>query len=130
METQQRHAIEIEELFAPIPVRRLRLFEDEIVGTERLAQLGTELFATDDPAGFWFDGRPNRFSRGENGQFTLEIDLPFVTAEELQLHREKDDLIVRVGNFKRHVPLPRAVRRLPHKKARISQKVLYITFGD
>lgn len=130
METQQRHAIEIEEMFAPVPVRKLRLFDDEIVGSDRLAILARELFASDDPAGFWFDGRPNRFERSENGQYILEIDLPFVTAEELELHREKDDLIVRVGNFKRHVPLPRAVNRLPHKKARISQKVLYITFGE
>jgi len=117
-------------MFAPVPVRKLRLFDDEIVGIDRLAKLAHELFTSDDPAGFWFDGRPNRFVRGENGEYTLEIDLPFVTAEELQLHREKDNLIVRVGNFKRHVPLPRAVSRLPHKKARISKKVLYITFGE
>ena len=36
---------------------------------------------------------------------------------------------VRVGNFKRQVQLPRAVRRLAHKKARISGGKLYNEFG-
>jgi len=127
-ETQQRHFEHIEELFAPVPVRKVRLFEDEVLGTERLTQLANELFAGLDPAGIWHSERPSRFVRGDDGNYVLRVELPFVSAQELQLHREKDDLIVRVGNFKRHVPLPRALRRLAHKKARISRGVLYITF--
>ncbi len=129
-DTQRRHVAEIEEIFAPVPVCKLRLFEDEILGTERLGRLGEELFAEKDPVGIWFSKRPNRFVRGENGNYIVEIDLPFVSAAELNLHREKDDLIVRVGNFKRHIPLPRAIRRLKHKKAKISAGILYITFAD
>ena len=129
-QTQQRHFAEIEELFAPIPVRKVRLFDDEVLGIERLTQLADELFSGVDPVGVWYSAQPNRFIRGNDGEYELQIDLPFVTAGELQLHREKDDLIVRVGNFKRHVPLPRAVARLAHKRARINQGVLYVTFGE
>lgn len=129
MLTQKKHVAEIEEMFAPVPVRKVRLFEDEILGLERLKALGDELFAGLDPAAIWYDTPPDRFVRGENGEYVLQIRLPFVSAAELQLHREKDDLLVRVGNFKRQVQLPRAVRRLDHKNARISGGMLYITFG-
>jgi len=108
----------------------VRLFEDEVLGKKRLTKLADELFVGLDPAGIWFDSPPNRFVRSDGGDYVLQVDLPFVSAGELQLHREKDDLIVRVGNFKRHVPLPRAMRKLAHKKAKISGGVLFITFGE
>ncbi|MCK5642187.1 MAG: TRC40/GET3/ArsA family transport-energizing ATPase, partial [Gammaproteobacteria bacterium] len=127
--TQKKHLREIEEIFAPVPVRKVRLFEDEILGIERLNTLSGELFADLDPAAIWYDSPPDRFTRGENGEYLLQMHLPFVSAAELQLHREKDDLIVRVGNYKRQVQLPRVVRRLAHKKARISGGELYIEFG-
>ncbi len=127
--TQKKHLGEIAEMFAPVPVRKVRLFEDEILGIERLNALSEELFTDLDPAAIWYDSPPDRFTRGENGEYLLQMHLPFVSAAELQLHREKDDLIVRVGNYKRQVQLPRAVRRLAHKKARISGGKLYIEFG-
>jgi arsenite-transporting ATPase len=130
MLTQKKHLGEIAEMFAPVPVRKVRLFEDEILGIERLNTLSEELFVDLDPAAIWYDSPPDRFTRGENGEYLLQMHLPFVSAAELLLHREKDDLIVRVGNFKRQVQLPRAVRRLAHKKARISGGTLYIEFGD
>ena len=129
LRTQKKHLQEIEEMFAPVPIRKVRLFEDEILGLDRLERLSRELFAGLDPAGIWHDAPPDRFVRSDDGRYVLEIRLPFVGADELQLHREKDELIVRVGNFKRQVQLPRAVRRLAHKKAKISAGILYITFG-
>ncbi len=127
-ETQRKYAAEIESMFAPVPVVKLRLFDDEILGLDRLGILANELFTKHDPAAVWYDRPPDRFERGENGEYLLKVQLPFVSAGELRLHREKDELIVRVGNFKRQVPLPRALRRLSHKKARISDGSLYITF--
>ncbi len=128
LQTQKKHLQEIEEIFAPVPIRKVRLFEDEILGVDRLNALGRELFAELDPAAIWYDTPPDRFTRGEHGEYLLEMHLPFVSAPELQLHREKDELIVRIGNFKRQVQLPRAVRRLAHKKAKIIGGTLYITF--
>jgi arsenite-transporting ATPase len=128
-QTQKKHLAEIEEMFAPVPVRKVRLFKDEILGISRLQTLGDELFAGLDPGAVWYDAPPDQFIRDDAGDYVLRMQLPFVTAEEIQLHREKDQLIVRVGNFKRQVQLPRAVRRLAHKKARIAGGTLYITFG-
>lgn len=129
LQTQKKHLAEIEEIFAPVPIRKVRLFEDEILGLDRLRVLGEELFAGLDPAAIWYSAPPDQFARGDHGEYVLEMQMPFVSAAELQLHREKNELIVRVGNFKRQVQLPRAIRRLAHKKARISGGTLYITFG-
>ena len=48
----------VEEQFAPVPVRTVPFFDKEMVGVERLAELGRALFGDSDPSQFLYRGRP------------------------------------------------------------------------
>ena len=62
--------------------------------------------------------------------YRLELTLPFVRKEEIDLTRQPEELVVRVGSFKRHVPLPRAVARLKTVGAKMDGSRLRIQFAE
>jgi arsenite-transporting ATPase len=127
--TQARHAAQITEYFHPVPVARLPLFADEVIGRVRLEEAAARLYGDSDPTQFYLNAPPYAFAK-ENGGYRLEMNLPFVQKNEIDITRETDDLVVRVGSFKRHVPLPRTVARLRTGSARMDGTRLRIQFVE
>ncbi len=127
-ETQERWIRAVEEFFAPVPVWRVPLFQDEVLGTERLKRLGKELYGSRDPAKQFFDQPPYRF-RKVNGNYHLEMRLPFVSAEQVDLYKKLDELVIRVGGYKRHIALPQRVARCEPLSARVRNGELVVIMG-
>ena len=89
-----------------MPVRTVPFFDHEMVGLERLAQLGQALFGDSDPQEFLYRGRPYWVERDDGG-YTLSVELPFATREEISLSRSADELVLQVGAWRRNLVLPR-----------------------
>lgn len=104
------HLATIEDGFAPTPVLRAPLFDDELVGVAGLARLGSTLYADHDPTAVLHHDDPIDVEATAEGHL-LTIPLPFADRDDLDLHRRGTDLHVRVGGLKRTVPLPAALRR-------------------
>jgi arsenite-transporting ATPase len=128
-EAQARYLPLVEEQFAPVPVRTVPFFEREMVGVERLRELGTALFAQADPAEFLYRGRPYRVERAADG-FHLIVELPFISREEVALSRKGDELVLQVGAWRRNIVLPRLLLNAPTLGAKMEQQVLTIRFGE
>jgi arsenite/tail-anchored protein-transporting ATPase len=107
-EAQARYRPLVDESFAPVPIRSAPFFAQEVVGDEMLRQLGAAVFAADDPTAVFFRGRPYAVRREGSG-WVLELELPFASREEVQLSRLGDELLVRVGSWRRNLILPRAL---------------------
>ena len=95
-EAQARYLPMVEEQFGPVPVRTVPFFDHEIVGISRLAELGRALFADSDPSAFLYRGRPYSVQR-EDGGYTLSVELPFASKDEISLSRSADELLLQVG---------------------------------
>ena len=54
--------------------------------------------------------------------------MPFTVKTDLALHREGEHLIVRIGSFKRHIPLPRELIPAKVKSAKIEEGWLRVRF--
>ena len=83
-QTQSRHRAMVEERFAPVPIKELPLFRDEVVGFERLDEMGEVLFGSDDPAQVFFRGRTQQIERTPDG-YILSLPLPFVEKGDVNL---------------------------------------------
>ena len=76
------HAVQREQLelvgagFAPVPMLSAPYFAAEVIGAERLDELGDALFADHDPAAVLHDRLAQELSMN-NGNATLRLDLPF-----------------------------------------------------
>ena len=63
-----------------------------------------------------------------NGGYRLKLKLPFITKKNVELNKFVDELIVRIGSFKRHIMLPRQVASHNPVKAKLKQQYLHIYF--
>jgi arsenite-transporting ATPase len=127
-QTQARHRTMVEEHFAPVPIRELPLFRDEVVGLDRLGEMGRALFGDDDPTQVFFHGRTQQIERTDDG-YILAIPLPFVEKGDVQLLHVGDELLVQVGHFRRNVILPRTLVGLSTRGAAFGGDTLKIRFG-
>ncbi len=123
------HLAAIEEGFAPLPVLTAKLADDELVGVDALRRFAAGLYGDDDPAARRHTGSPMRVRR-LRGKHVLELDLPFADKDELDLGRRDDELLVRVGPYRRAVVLPDSLRRRPVEGATLRKGRLAVTFGE
>jgi arsenite-transporting ATPase len=127
-ETQERWTQAIEEFFSPVEVWRVPLFQDEVLGTERLRTLSKALFSGRDPAESFYHEAPYRF-RKVDGNYQLHLRLPFVSGKDVSLHKNVDELIIRIGPVKRHISLPQRMARLEPLSARVKDGELVVVLG-
>jgi arsenite-transporting ATPase len=123
--TQERWIRRVEEFFSPVPVWRVPMFRDEVLGVERLKRLGRALHGSSDPAKRYFDQAPYSF-RKVNGDYHLHLRLPFVQAEHVDLYKKLDELVIRVGGYKRHIALPQRVAHCEPESARVKDGELVV----
>lgn len=123
--TQKRHLEEMEALFAPVPVYRVPMLEDEVVGEERLSILADLIYADRDPSHVFFKEKPYEFLQ-EGGDYIVKLRAPFLTKEGLSLLKSEGELIIRWGNFKSHIMLPRKLRGYEPSGARIESGHLFV----
>ncbi|MBI2887543.1 MAG: ArsA family ATPase [Chloroflexi bacterium] len=124
----QRHYSQLAlESFAPVPIRRVPLMSQEVVGLEMLRRVSDALYGDDDPTGFYFTGQGREFLR-ENGRQLLQIRLPFVEKGDIGLTQSGDELTVRVGNQQRNIILPHALAALEVDEAKLEDDRLRVYF--
>jgi len=105
------------------------LFADEVVGMARLQEVAEALYQGADPTQFSMQEPPYTFTK-DGETYTLALHLPFVHKEEIAITRQQENVVVRIGSFKRHVPLPRAVSRLKTAGAKMDGSRLVIRFVE
>ena len=121
------HLATIDEGFAPVPVLRVALQPDEPVGLDALRSFADALYGDDDPTARFGVSDPLRVSQ-RGGGAVLEIDLPFTDREEIELGRRGDELLVRVGPYRRAMILPDSLRRRSVAGARLQDGRLEVEF--
>ncbi|MBI4870271.1 MAG: ArsA family ATPase [Candidatus Riflebacteria bacterium] len=129
LQTQTRHVDEIERHFQPLPVFRVPLFDDEIVGVDGLGRLGDALYGSSDPGRIFFKTKPLTL-RKSKGTYALTLYLPFVKSGDVELSRVGEELVIRIGSFNRHVPLPRSIPRRAKVSAKLEDGHLKVTFTE
>ncbi len=117
--------------FYPIPIKRVRLFSNELRGVSMLEDYAKELFGDDDPSRIFFNGDVFSFDYS-NDTFSVRIKVPFTSKDDFELERIGDQLTVRVrgvtGNVVNIIPLPSATVGMRLDKARLQDSMLIVTF--
>lgn len=127
-EIQAEHLESIEEGFADIDIRRLRLFGEEMVGPDRLRTVGEELFGDTDPTIKLSEGRPFRVE-DDGDNVVLIVGMPFVEHSDVDVMRHEHELFVTVGPYRRSIVLPDSLRRRHVLRAKLTEGELRVTFG-
>ena len=128
IEREREELATIESSF-PVPIHRVSLRPLEVVGIEALEAVARDLFAELDPAAHLSTARPIRVRR-RGGRTRMEIDLPGITKEEIDVVLKGTDLHLRVRDTRRMISLPESVVGRSIEKVRLREPVLEIVFGE
>jgi len=126
---QKGHLDTIDDAFPEIPRLWLRLFDDEMVGVDRLRFMATELYGDQDPIKDFVATTPFRIVDA-NGGVSMEVDIPFVEKSELDVYRNGHEIYIQVGPYRRSFILPDALHRREVTRARLDDGTLTVSFSD
>ena len=127
---QQYHLGEAKDFFNPVPIFPVDLFAGEVIGYNDLKQLAERIYQNENPLQRFYEDEPYRLIK-QNGKYRLQLKLPFVTKKDVELNKLHEELVIRIGGFKRHILLPRQVASLDAVKAKMEGEYLNVLFeGD
>ena len=121
---------EIDSYFEPVPVTRIPLFPQEVLGVDRLKQVAEVLYPGDeDPAAVTRTNRPYTFEK-TNDQYSVKLELPFAVKGEVGLFKKGDELVVEIGTLRRHIGLPNTMAALVPGRAKLENRILTIEMKE
>ncbi len=126
--SQGRYSELARHYFHPVPVLPVNLFQGEILGRRRLAALAAAIYGERNPLDRFFEEELYRLVK-EDGRYRLQLKLPFVVRESVELSKVSDELILRIGSYKRHIMLPKPLLSAASVTARVDPPYLNILFG-
>jgi arsenite-transporting ATPase len=124
----QKHYMDIaKDYFSPIPIFPVNLFKNEVLGYDRLKSLAVQIYGQRNPLDRFYVGQPYDLAK-QDGVYCLKLKIPFASKGDLELNKVSDELIVRIGSFKKHILLPRHVAASKSVKAKREEEYLNVCF--
>lgn len=127
-ESQEQYRQEIHADFMPLPVKEVPLYSEEMCGLPALERLKETLYKDEDPSQIYYKENTIRIVQ-ENNQYSLELYLPGIAKDQIQLSKTGDELNVRIGNHRRNMVLPQALAALQPSGAKMEDDYLKIKFS-
>ncbi|MEB3160417.1 MAG: TRC40/GET3/ArsA family transport-energizing ATPase [Synechocystis sp.] len=126
---QQVYKQEIYDNFHPLPVKEVPLFSEEMCGLAALERLKETLYKDEDPSQVYYKENTIRIVQNDQ-DYSLELYLPGIPKEQIQLNKTGDELNIRIGNHRRNLVLPQALAALTPAGAKMEEDYLKIRFAD
>jgi arsenite/tail-anchored protein-transporting ATPase len=127
-ENQEKYRLEIHEDFHPLPVKEVPLYAEELCGLAALDRLKETLYGDEDPSQVYYKETTMRVVQEASNQYSLELYLPGIAKDQIQLNKTGDELNVRIGNHRRNMVLPQALAALQPTGAKMDEDYLKIKF--
>ena len=125
---QKAHLDTVDDAFADVHRLRLRLFDDEMVGVDRLRTMAAELYGDLDPIADFTAASP--FEIVDDGDdVVLRMAVPFADKGEVDLRRHGNELYVQVGPYRRSLILPDTLQRRTVAGATLADGRLHVRFA-
>jgi arsenite-transporting ATPase len=126
--SQQEYRREIHENFRPLPVKEVPLYSEEMCGLPALERLKETLYADEDPTQVYYQEQTIKVIQNQD-HYSLQLYLPGVSKDKIELSKTGDELHVRIGNHRRNLVLPQALAALEPSGAKLEEDYLKIRFG-
>lgn len=124
----QNHYIkEMERTFENVPIYKIPWYDIDVNGFEPLDKIVNDALQYNDI----FDIKhivQNETYEKIDETYLLTIFLPGVKKEEMVIHQSASDLIIKIDNFKRSIPIPGILRSYEISSAKVDDSKLKIVF--
>jgi arsenite-transporting ATPase len=128
-ESQKQYCEQILTDFHPLPVKKVPLYSEEMCGLAALERLKNTLYTDEDPTQVYYKENTMRVVE-ENNQYRLDLYLPGIPKQNIELTKTGDELNIRIGNHRRNLVLPQALSLLQPAGAKMEDDYLKIRFAS
>lgn len=125
---QGNYLEEIKNVFCDIPTFKIKWYDSDLNGVEYLNKIARDSLNDKDIFKVLKKTENEIFKKLEAG-YSLSVFVPFADKTEFDLFESDTEVIIKIGNFKRNIPLPDVVRRYQVVSAKLEDGKLNIIFG-
>lgn len=126
---QKKYTDEIYSIFYNIPVYRIKWYEIDVNGIEGLRRIAEDSLSDDNIFNVLKTTKNETFEKTDAG-YRLDVFVPFTAKDEFDLYESSDEIIIRIGNFKRNIPVPNVIKKYSIGKAKLNEGYLSIYFEE
>jgi arsenite-transporting ATPase len=124
---QKNYLEEIQSVFCNIPMYKIKWYELDLNGVEALERVVKDSLQDENVFKVLKTTINETFEKTEKG-YKLDIYVPFAPKKDFELFESGTDLIFKIGNFKRNIPIPNIIRKYSIVSAKLENKILSINF--
>lgn len=128
-ELQKKYVEILKETFLNIPIYKIKWYPTDINGLEGLYKIAEDSLNDKDIFKVLKSEENEVFRKIDDG-YRLDIKVPFAEKNEVDLSEGNDELIIKIGNFKRDIPMPEVLRKYSAHKAKLDGGILYVYFEN
>ncbi|MNM64738.1 Arsenical pump-driving ATPase [compost metagenome] len=126
-EIQSKYLEELNSSFSNIPIYKVKWYEEDINGVEALDRIVSDSLKEENIFDILETTLNEVFEKTENG-YKLEVYVPFTDKKDFDLFESGSDVIIKIGNFKRNIPIPNSIRKYSIASAKLNSEKLSIYF--
>lgn len=126
-EIQQKYMEEINSVFSSIPIYKIKWYETDIGGIDALKRIAEDSLSDKDIFKVLKTVPSEKYEKTEKG-YMLTIYIPNVSKTDFDMYESETDIIIKIGNFKRNIPIPNVLREYSISSAKLNNGILSILF--
>lgn len=124
---QKNYLDELASVFSNIPVYKIKWYESDINGVEGLERIVADSLQDEGIFKVLKTTENETFNKTGNG-YRLDVYVPFADRRDFDLFESGTDVIIKIGNFKRNIPIPNSIRKYQLGSAKLNDGILSINF--
>jgi len=129
VDLQSQYIEELEAVFGDMPIYRIPWFDTDLNGISGIDRIEQQVLRGRDVFKLQEDIKGERYEQSDDG-YKLSIYLPCIEKGDLHLHESGTDIIIKIGNYKRSIPLPSSLRNHDVTSAKLVENTLQIQFSQ
>lgn len=126
-QVQNEYLEELNETFMDIPTCKIKWYESDINGMEYLDRVCRDSLNDKNIFEVLKTTTNEIFEKIDDG-YLLKVYIPFADKKQFDLLESPTDIVIKIGNFKRNIPLPDVLRKHSVTSAKFEDKTLNIIF--
>lgn len=124
---QSEYIQEIKDTFDMLPIYEIPWYDEELKGQKAIERLIKDTLKTDEVFLTKQITERENFTQNEKG-YLLKVMIPGANKGDVNLFQASNEIVLKIGNFKRNIPLPNVLRKYEVTSAKFEEGVLNIQF--
>lgn len=124
---QKSYLEELKSVFTNTPIYKIKWYESDINGSDYLERVAKDSLLDKNIFNVLKTTVNETFTKNEDG-YSLEVYIPFANKTDFDLHQSDREVIIKIGNFKRNIPIPDVIRKYSIASAKLQDEKLEIIF--